>query len=160
MNIALDGRVLSGQFTGDRTYWRGLLEGLAQADTVNRYIVYLQTPMEGEPPATAANVQFKVIAPSASSALWLLSHFPRACKADNIHAAHTQYTVPLLFMPCPVVTTVHDVSFAVHPEWFPARDARLLNWTVPRSMQKAAAIIVPTPIHTARDSTPLQKPRL
>ena len=144
MQIGIDGRLLSGKFTGDRTYWRGLLEGLAEADTVNEYVVYLQQPIEGEPPAARANVQFRVMGETASSLLWLLHHFPRACKRDGIDVAHTQYTVPLLGMPCPVVTTVHDVSFAVHPEWFNKRDARLLNFTVPRSMHKAAAVIVPT----------------
>ena len=141
IRIGIDARTLSGRFTGDRTYWRGLLGGLAATDTVNEYVLFIQAPLEGEPPQLGPNFQWQQIARPANSALWMLSAFPRALKAAKIDVAHTQYNIPLLGAPCPVVTTVHDISFRVHPDLFLPKDRWILSTLVPRSMQKAAAVI-------------------
>ena len=141
MRIGIDARTLSGRFTGDRTYWRGLITGLAAVDRVNEYVLYTRGPVEGELPSLGPNFTWHQIARPASDALWMLSAFPRALKADKIDVAHTQYNIPLLGAPCPVVTTIHDVSFRVHPEYFLPKDRWILGTLVPRSMQKAAGIV-------------------
>jgi len=142
MRIGIDARTLSGRFTGDRTYWRGLIGGLAAVDTVNEYVLYTRGTIEGDaPPGLGANFAWREIARPANDALWMLSAFPRVLKADKIDVAHTQYNIPLLGAPCPVVTTIHDVSFRVHPDLFLPKDRWVLNTLVPRSMQKAAAIV-------------------
>ena len=68
------------------------------------------------------------------------SSLPRALRELNADLVHVQYTVPL-GIPCPVVTTVHDISFRIHPKWFPWRHRLLLNLTVPISMRRAARVI-------------------
>jgi glycosyltransferase involved in cell wall biosynthesis len=141
MRVGIDARTLSGRFTGDRTYWRGLIGGLAAIDTANEYVLYTRGAIEGELPALGPNFTWRQIAKPANDALWMLTAFPRALKADKADVAHTQYNIPLLGAPCPVVTTIHDVSFRVHPELFLPKDRRILNTLVPRSMQKAAAIV-------------------
>ena len=50
MQIGIDARTLSGRYTGDRTYWRGLIGGLAAVDTANEYVLYTRLPLEGDPP--------------------------------------------------------------------------------------------------------------
>ncbi len=141
MRIGIDVRTLSGRFTGDRTYWRGLLSGLAAVDSINEYVLYTRGPVEGDPPLLGPNFQWRQIATPANDALWMLSAFPKALKADKIEVAHTQYNIPLLGAPCPVVTTVHDVSFQIHPELFLPKDRRILQTFVPRSLRKAAAVV-------------------
>jgi len=142
MRIGIDARTLSGRFTGDRTYWRGLIGGLAALGDANEYVLYTRLPLDGDPPpGLGANVSWRQLAATQSDALWMLAGWPRALKADRIDVAHTQYNVPLLGAPCPVVTTIHDVSFRVHPELFLPRDRRILNTLVPRSMRKAARVI-------------------
>ncbi len=141
MRIGIDARTLSGRFTGDRTYWRGLLGGLAAVDSVNEYVLYTRGSVEGETPALGPNFAWRQIEKPANDALWMLSAFPRALKADKIDVAHTQYNIPLLGAPCPVVTTIHDISFRVHPDLFLPKDRWILSTLVPRSMQKAAAIV-------------------
>jgi glycosyltransferase involved in cell wall biosynthesis len=59
---------------------------------------------------------------------------------DRLDLIHTTYTAPL-WSRCPVVVTVHDVSYIEHPEWFSQRDLFVLSRTVPWSMQKAARVI-------------------
>ena len=141
MRIGIDARTLSGRFTGDRTYWRGLLGGLSAVDTVNEYVLYTRGPIEGEPPELGPNFQWKQIAKPSNDALWMLSAFPKALQADKIDVGHTQYNIPLLGVPCPVVTTVHDISFQIHPDLFLPKDRRILQTFVPRSMRKAAAVL-------------------
>ena len=141
MRIGIDVRTLSGRYTGDRTYWRGLLGGLAAIDHENEYFLYSRLPPEGDPPKLGANFHWREVSTPRQDALWMLTAFPRALKTDKIDLAHTQYNIPLLGAPCPVVTTVHDVSFRVHPELFLPKDRWILNTLVPRSMQKATRVI-------------------
>lgn len=142
MRIGIDARTLSGRYTGDRTYWRGLIGGLAAVDPANEYVLYTRRPLDGDPPpGLGANFSWRQVASPANDALWMLAGWPRALKADKIDVAHTQYNIPLLGAPCPVVTTVHDVSFRFHPDLFLPRDRWLLNTLVPRSMRKAAHVL-------------------
>ncbi|HZT40688.1 MAG TPA: glycosyltransferase family 1 protein [Chthonomonadaceae bacterium] len=139
MRIAIDGRALTGRFTGDRTYWRNLLRALLRLDTENAYRVYTRVPIpEGEIPA-APNLACRVV-PAANDRLWTALALPRAVRQDRADLLHVQYTAPPR-SPCPVVTTVHDISFRLFPEWYTLRDRVLLNATVPPSMRRAARII-------------------
>ncbi len=141
MRIGIDARTLSGRYTGDRSYWRGLITGLASIDSENEYVLYTRLPLEGEPPEIGPNFRWRTLPSPAHDALWMLFAFPRALREDKIDVAHTQYNIPLLGTPCPVLTTVHDISFALHPELFLPRDRWILNTLVPRSMQRAARVI-------------------
>ncbi|HYJ46045.1 MAG TPA: glycosyltransferase family 1 protein, partial [Pyrinomonadaceae bacterium] len=62
---------------------------------------------------------------------------------------HVQYTAPPL-APCPVVATIHDLSFEHLPETFKRRSRVQLRLTVRRTARQAARIIVPSE-HTRRD---------
>jgi glycosyltransferase involved in cell wall biosynthesis len=144
MRIGIDGRTLTGRFTGDRTYWRSLLCAHLEAAerdpaSAHHYVVYTRLPMPPDalPPSGYLTVRSL---PSGSDRLWTLVTFPRALKQDGVDIAHTQYTTPLR-APCPVITTVHDISFRLYPEWFPRKHRMLLNATVPGAMRRAAAII-------------------
>lgn len=141
MRIGLDARTLSGRYTGDRTYWRGLISGLATVDPDNEYMLYTRLPIDGEPPETGPNFRWRALPRPGNDALWMLRGWPRALAEDGIDVAHTQYNIPLLGAPCPVVTTVHDITFALFPELFAARDRRILNALIPRSLQRAAHVI-------------------
>jgi glycosyltransferase involved in cell wall biosynthesis len=53
---------------------------------------------------------------------------------------HVTYTAPVV-APCPIVVTVHDISFVEHPEWFSRRDLNVLSRTVPRSVRRSQRVI-------------------
>jgi glycosyltransferase involved in cell wall biosynthesis len=141
MRIGIDVRTLSGHFTGDRTYWRGLIQGLAAIDTANEYVLYTRLPVDGEPPKVGSNFTWRTIPTPTNDALWMQFAFPKALRADAIDIAHTQYNTPFLGMPCPVITTVADISFALFPEHFVPKDRFILNRFVPGSMRRAARVI-------------------
>src|SRR5205085_5191666 len=62
------------------------------------------------------------------------------CRQDRPDLLHVQYTAPLA-CPVPVVVSVHDVSFLEHPEYFTKDRAIQLQFTVRRTVQRAARIL-------------------
>lgn len=142
MRIGIDGRALTGRFTGDRTYWLNLLRALLAEPSCTReheFFVYSRLPIAPGTLPTLPNLTLRTV-PASNNRLWTLLSFPRALCDDRIELAHTQYTTPLR-APCPVVTTVHDISFRLYPEWFPRKHRVLLNLTVPAAMRRAVRVI-------------------
>jgi len=78
--------------------------------------------------------------PSSQRRWWSLVTFPMAARKNGAQAIHTQYSMsPLVGRNG--ITTVHDVSFFVGPEWFSARDRMILSRTVPAAVRRASAVI-------------------
>lgn len=139
LRVALDARALTGRYTGDRTYWLHLIRALLTdlpADMEFTLYSRLALPLDD---LAGVPVRSRVI-PAPNDRIWTLLSFPRALAADRMDLAHTQYTTPL-WSPCPLVTTVHDISFRLHPQWFPWKHRVLMNLTVPSSMRRARAVI-------------------
>jgi glycosyltransferase involved in cell wall biosynthesis len=61
-------------------------------------------------------------------------------REDRPGLLHVQYTAPLA-CPVPVVVSVHDVSFLEHPEYFTRDRAWQLQWSVRRTVHRAAKIL-------------------
>ena len=139
MLFAIDGRALTGRYTGDRTYWRNLLRVLPRLAPRDTFCIYSRLPIGGEELPSFLNVSYCVVA-AANDRTWALMALPRALRQARPDLLHVQYTIPPA-CPCPVVTTVHDISFRVSPEWFPLKDRLLLNLTIPAAMRHAARVI-------------------
>ncbi|MHB1456409.1 MAG: glycosyltransferase family 4 protein [Armatimonadota bacterium] len=139
MRVAIDARPTQGSFTGDATYWRGLITGLSKIESDNEYLLYfynkLQTP--GVPPSQ--NMQH-ILIPGLNWRMWSAYSFPKALKRDGVRVAHVQYSIPP-FTPCPVITSIHDVSFKRHPEFFSPKDRFILDMGVKLSKRRAARIL-------------------
>lgn len=141
MRVGIDARLLTGAYTGDRTYWRGLLTALRE--TVNadehRLVLFSTRPIpEGTLPESP--LYEPVVAPARSERLWSLFTLPKLAKHHRCDLVHTQYTVSPYFT-VPTVTTVHDISFLIEPRWFPLKDRILLRWTVPASCRRAKRVL-------------------
>ena len=141
MRIAIDGRTLTGRFTGDRTYWRNLLRVMPCLAPDNTFLVYSRTPIPKEELSDLPNLECRIVE-ARSERLWTLTALPNAARQDHADLIHVQYTIPpRRLCPCPVVTTVHDISFRLYPHWFPLKHRLLMNLTVPASMRQADAVI-------------------
>ena len=141
MRVAIDGRALTGRYTGDRTYWRGLISALPSADDNLEFLVYSRYPIPAGELPISEQVGSRVLS-AANERIWTLLALPAALRKDKADIVHVQYTTPpRMLCPCPIVTTVHDISFKLHPEWFPQKHRLLLNLTVPASMRSAARVI-------------------
>jgi glycosyltransferase involved in cell wall biosynthesis len=144
MKIGIDGRPLTGRYTGDRTYWLNLLRAhvlAAEQDPSSRheYVVYSRLPIPSDDLPESPFLTARAV-PASNDRVWTMFAFSKALREDDIELAHTQYTTPI-FPPCPMVTTVHDISFRLYPEWFPRKHRLLLNLTVPTSMRRASTVI-------------------
>ncbi len=139
MRVAIDGRALTGRYTGDRTYWKNLLQRLPLLAPESEFLVLSRIPIDPEELPYVSNLTTHVIY-AANDRSWSATALPKALRSLKVDLLHVQYTVPFR-CPCPVVTTVHDISFKIHPKWFPLKDRLLLNLTVPNSMRRAAKVI-------------------
>jgi len=141
MRIGIDARLLTGRHTGDRTYWRGLISGLAALPNEGDefFLYFREAPETSQLPPLNSRFTIRIV-PSPNDRLWSAAAFPIALKNDHADLAHVQYTVSPL-IPVPVVTTIADITFKLFPELFTLKDRLLLGATIPPSIRKAAAII-------------------
>lgn len=137
ITVALDARLVSGQFTGDTTYWEGLIHGLMRTNSSIRYLLYSNAPRPANIPKSD---RFAWIELPGSNRWWSLVRFPLRARRDGANIIHTQYSLSPLVGTLGV-TTVHDVSFFINPRWFRPRDRVLLQATVPAAAKRARRII-------------------
>jgi glycosyltransferase involved in cell wall biosynthesis len=134
--VAIDARTLGERFTSNRTYWQELLAALAKRSQVE-LVLFSDQPLSVE--ASLANLE-QIVVPARSSRLWSWFAFPAAVSQATCDLVHVQYTVSPRFR-VPAITTIHDVSYFINPQWFSPKDRFLLRRSVPASTRRAARVI-------------------
>ncbi len=77
--------------------------------------------------------------------LWNMFALPIELFRHPVDIYHTQYIAPLVLpRQVKLVTHIHDVSFAAHPEWIASKDRFFLNLLIPRSLRRSDKIIAPS----------------
>jgi len=149
LRIGIDGDTLGRKRTGDESYLASLIRALGRVDSTNEYTVFVRdadavsSEFDLSPLWTFRNVR--------PASIWLRYPigFPLALRRASLDLVHTQYFVPPMCR-CPAVVTVHDISFAVRPEYFTLKDQVLLKALVPTALRRARRIITDTQ-YTLRD---------
>jgi alpha-1,3-rhamnosyl/mannosyltransferase len=138
MRVGFDGRAFSSPAAGIRRYVEGLSGALTRLDDAPEIIALGGTDSSrlprgvghlAEPPHPPTNLG------------WTLVGLPRAAaraRVDLIHAP--AYTAPF-WSRVPVVLTIHDVSYELHPEWYPYRRDWARRAFYRRSARSAAHVI-------------------
>ncbi len=142
MRVGIDGRVLLGRKTGDRTYALGLLHGLLGVAEPPEVVVMLDRHPDAALQAALPGAEFAV-RERPGGYLWTLVALPRLAAETRVELLHVQYMTPL-GAPCPVITTIHDISFRLHPEWFPLRHRLVMNTFIAGSVSRAKAVLSPS----------------
>ncbi len=149
MHIAIDAHSVGTGLAGNETYAASLIEALAEIDSTNRYTLYVTK--------RAAVERFEGRWPHVGVRR-TLPHMPlvripltlaREMRRRPVDLLHVQYTAPP-FAPCPVVATIHDLSFEHLPQTFKRRSWMQLRLTVRRTV-RAATHIIASSEHTRRD---------
>lgn len=120
MRVAIDARELMGRPTGVGRYLAGILDAWATLPAASSHDFILCAP--GPIDVVARSGRTSIVAAGGSGTWWEQRALPRLVRqtgADVLFAPG--YTAPLL-CPVPIVVTIHDVSFAAHPEWFAWRE--------------------------------------
>lgn len=135
MKIAIDARELTGRPTGVGRYVSALLAAWATDAEAARHEWRLYVPVEPATPPALPHTMTVVNGHGGTAwEQWALARRLAADRPDVLFAPG--YSAPLTAA-CPVVLTVHDVSFAAHPEWFSAREGLrrriLTRWAARRA---------------------------
>ncbi len=136
--VAIDARLIGGTSTGDSSYWYGLMHGLSKL-ALDIHFLFLSNASQPTGIPKAPNFQW-VVVPAKSSRWWSYVSFPLIAKKMGAGAIHTQYTLSPL-AGNRGVTTIHDVSFLIGPDWFKVKDRVLLSKTVNQTAKVARRII-------------------
>lgn len=136
--MAIDARLVAGTSTGDSSYWSGLLHGLSHLDLDLQFLLFSNA---SRPPTIPESDRFLWIqVPARSSRWWSYVAFPLRARKMGAGAIHTQYSLSPLAGRMGI-TTIHDVSFFIGPEWFKPRDRMILSQTVPAAVRRARKVI-------------------
>jgi glycosyltransferase involved in cell wall biosynthesis len=136
MRFAVDAHAVGRQLTGNEVYVRSLLQAFAELDRDSEFFAYVSA--KGAETLIPKRVRVRHVSASPWARLgWDLQ---RQVRRDRPDLLHVQYTAPL-GRTVPVVVTVHDVSFAEHPEYFPLMRRAQLRCTVARTVHMARRIL-------------------
>ena len=126
--------------TGNETYTVNLLRGLAAHPGPDRYLCLTPHPARLAALDLPENFQPVRVRPAQSIARVPIATplAVRRQKADLLHM--TTYVTPP-WSPCPMVVTIHDLSFLEYPHAFSWRVRTMLTTLVPGSVKRAARVI-------------------
>ena len=150
MRIGIDIRSVGRQRTGDEVYTLNLIKNLLEIDSENQYFFYTDTEEVRilnkikktiDPVKKLKNYQIISVLP-ASKALWTFWSLPLHLIKHPVDILHVQYITPF-FLPrgIKLITTIHDVSFAVLPRLIDRKDLFFLKMLVPLSLKRADKVI-------------------
>ncbi len=145
MLIAIDAHAIGRHLTGNEVYVRSLLNAFATHNQDREILAYVS----GEEACASIPKQIRVQRVAANPFIRLGFDLSSRVRKDRPDVLHVQYTAPI-GCPVPVVTTVHDVSYLEHPEYFTRDRALQLQLTVGRTVRRAAKILTGT--ENARNS--------
>ena len=140
MRIAIDARELSGRATGVGRYVAELLRAWdIMPGALTHEFVLCAAGSITTPPTTRLRV---TVATAEGSGPWweqrVLPRLVRQTGADVLFAP--AYSGPL-FPGVPMVVTVHDVSFAAHPEWFAPKEGFRRRLTTRLAVRRARRVL-------------------
>ncbi|MCL6544778.1 MAG: glycosyltransferase family 4 protein [Bryobacteraceae bacterium] len=135
MRVAIDAHTIGLRKSGNESYIRNLLAAMGRLGAEVELLAYV----------TSRNLQTRfpearLHEVSRNPVRRLGWDLPRLLRQDCPDVLHVQYTAPL-GCPVPLVVSVHDVSFAEHPEYFPGWRRRQLQITVRRTVRRAARLV-------------------
>ena len=149
MRIAIDAHSVGTGLAGNESYATNLIEALAEIDSHNRYTLYV-TKREAVDRFSDRWPNFTVRTTLPHTPLIRIPLTLTAeLRKNPVDVLHVQFTAPP-FAPCPVVVSIHDLSFEHLPETFNRRSRTQLRLTVRRSARRAARILALSE-HARRD---------
>jgi glycosyltransferase involved in cell wall biosynthesis len=151
--------LLPGVVGGTETYAAGLLYGLAQIDTQNKYVVFVNRETAEWSLPEASNftrIVCPVCAVSRGKRFFFEQvYLPKLLKAHGVNLVHSLGYVAPLFPPCPSVVTVHDMNFRQFGGRMPFIRMIALEFFVKQSTRRADYIIAVSEFTRAQISAEL-----
>jgi glycosyltransferase involved in cell wall biosynthesis len=139
LRIGVDARELLGQSTGVGVYLAELLRRwTARADAASRRVV-LSAPQRIPLPLSSQKIEQRLLGRGRGT-WWEQTALRRAVRREPLDVFFAPaYTAPL-GLRLPLAVTIHDLSFAAHPEWFRWREGLRRRWLTARAARSAAVV--------------------
>lgn len=147
IRVGIDAQAIGTNFSGNEIYIKNVIQNLSSAEQFE-YVLFVNKNYNYAGDFTHSDYrlnQFKTRSPF----LRLPFEFPFRISTEKLDVLHVQYTAPL-FASCPVVTTIHDISFEHYPEYFTKKERAFLKVGV-RQTAKSAAKIITVSEYSKRD---------
>src|SRR4029453_14007587 len=137
LRVGFDGHAFSSPAAGIRRYSTELVGALTSLGEALEIVA-----LGGGAGRTPPGIEWvPESAPPPSNAGWTLIGLPRTAARGRVQVLHApSYTAPF-WAGVPVVLTIHDVSYELHPEWYPYRRDRLRRYFYRRSPKTAARVL-------------------
>jgi glycosyltransferase involved in cell wall biosynthesis len=137
--------LLPGVVGGTETYAAGLLQGLAETDQRNGYVVFMNRESENWPLPQAMNFT-RVVCPirasgRASRYLFEQVRLPRLLAQYHIDVVHSLGYVGPLMTPCPSVVTIPDLNYIALKQTMSGVKRTALRFFSIQSAQRASHVI-------------------
>ena len=140
MRIAIDAHSVGTGLGGNESYATNLIEALAEIDQTNRYTLYV-TKREAVERFGNRWPNFSVRSTLPHTPLIRIPLTLSAeLRRNPVDVLHVQFTAPP-FSPCPVVVSIHDLSFEHLPQTFKWRSRKQLRITVRRTARQASHVM-------------------
>ena len=140
MRIAIDAHSVGTGLGGNESYATNLVEALAEIDQKNQYTIYV-TKREALERFKDRWPNFKVKSTLPHTPLIRIPlTLSNELRRNPVDLLHVQFTSPPV-APCPVVVSIHDLSFEHLPLTFKRRSRMQLRMTVRRSARQAAQVL-------------------
>ena len=149
MRIAIDAHSVGAGLAGNESYATNLIEALAEIDSLNQYTLFV-TRSEAVERFRGRWPNFIVRRTLPHTPLIRIPlTLSTMLRMNPVDILHVQFSAPP-FAPCPVVVSVHDLSFEHLPQTFNRRSWTQLRLTVRHSARRAAQIVTLSE-HARRD---------
>ncbi|MEO5952114.1 MAG: glycosyltransferase family 1 protein [Chloroflexia bacterium] len=137
--IGIDAHMVGAHETGNETYVVQLSAALAKlgGHTYNLYTPnpqYIPSDLSTHP---SINIRSFPIVPAFVRIPFV---YPKLARRDHLSLLHMTYMAPPI-LSCPLVLSVHDVSYKLFPQYFSPRVRFLLSLLVGPSVRRAACVI-------------------
>lgn len=140
LNAQLYSSQLSYRGAGVSHYIQGLLNTLPQVDPDARYVAFLNDPSSSFKGWRTARTHLPEAQPWRRI-LWEQAAQPRLARRERLDLLHEPVYVGPLLAPCPIVVTIHDMSYFIYPELFQLAKRIYLQAMTQFTARHAAAII-------------------
>jgi glycosyltransferase involved in cell wall biosynthesis len=138
VRIAIDARELAGSATGTGRYLEQILAHWPPRAASHEVVLYAHRAVAV--PAGPVRTDVRVL-PGAGGTRWEQVTLAAALRRDQPDVLFAPaYSAPLLAS-TPTVLSVHDVSFAAHPEWFRPREGARRRFVTSRAARRARTVI-------------------
>jgi glycosyltransferase involved in cell wall biosynthesis len=138
LRIGIDAHAIGGRLTGNERYIANLIPALTHGSD-HAFVLYFTRPDAMADWRGLPRTTLRLLRP-AHPVVRIPVGLPWHARRDRLDVLLVQYAGPPV-PTCPIVTIVHDVAFALYPEYYSRLERIWMPRAIPSTMRRAAAVV-------------------